>query len=309
MFAGRKFLLAAVMAAAVSPLTARAQEAAPAAPAVNNGKVSFALGADWTTHYYFRGIPQENQGVIFQPYGEVGFALYEGEGAISSVGLALGTWHSFHSGPTADNSPDDPSSWYEADVYVSLSIGLFENFELGTTYTLYTSPNDSFNEIADIALSLAYDDSGLWGDSGFALNPYVTVVFEVDDEADGGNSAFGATGTSEGTYLEIGIEPSFTIVESETMPITLAIPAKVGLSIDDYYEVDGANLSDETFGFASVGFVFSTPLAFIPADYGAWSLSAGATLVYISDEMEQFAAGIGVDQFEVIGTIGISMEY
>lgn len=305
--------LAGVMA--FTPAAVHAQEAAADASGdPNTGNVSLLLGGDLTTHYYFRGIFQENQGVIFQPYGEVGWSLYEGEGALNSLGFALGTWHSFHDGPTKDASVgtgSDTDAWYEADVYAKLSAGLFESWAASVTYTLYTSPNDSFNTIADVNLTLAYDDSAMWGESGFALAPYASVIFEVDDQADAGNSAFGTTGGSEGTYLELGVRPTFTLVESETMPVTLAIPVKVGLGLEDYYEIDtngdGALDDDDTFGYASAGVFVSMPLAFIPEDLGAWTATAGATFMFLGDTNEFINAG--QDDFEVIGTFGLSMAY
>jgi len=41
----------------------------------NKGLVSLSVGSDFTTAYFFRGILQERDGFIWQPYGEIGFSL------------------------------------------------------------------------------------------------------------------------------------------------------------------------------------------------------------------------------------------
>ena len=44
----------------------------------NQGRVSVSIGFDVTTQYMFRGIFQDDQGFIIQPWGEVGFNLHAG---------------------------------------------------------------------------------------------------------------------------------------------------------------------------------------------------------------------------------------
>src|SRR5262245_7053171 len=55
-------------AATPAPAAPAAAPAEPAPEAVNKGKVSLSLGVDFVTEYFFRGISQENQGAIVQPY-------------------------------------------------------------------------------------------------------------------------------------------------------------------------------------------------------------------------------------------------
>ena len=56
-----------------TPPAAAATEAKPAeeAKGPNAGRVSISAGVDWTTAYFFRGIKQETEDLILQPYGEV----------------------------------------------------------------------------------------------------------------------------------------------------------------------------------------------------------------------------------------------
>ena len=69
-------------------------------------RLSLDISVDWTTAYYFRGIIQENRGVIVQPAVEVGYAVNE------NVSVFIGTWNSFHDAATGSTDSDRPSSWW-----------------------------------------------------------------------------------------------------------------------------------------------------------------------------------------------------
>jgi hypothetical protein len=58
-------------------------------------------------------------------------------------------------------------------------------------------------------------------------------------------------GLNPGTYLELGISPGLN--ESG---FAIAIPLRVGLSLDDYFELAGV---DHKFGFLSIGAIASAP--------------------------------------------------
>lgn len=313
-------LLGAVAAMCLGASVAMAQDApkpaapAPAAPAPadpNTGKISLTAGVDFVTHYFFRGLAQENQGFIMQPYAGLTFNLFESDGPVNNISFTFGTWNSLHSGPTGADSTNpalgSPDLWYESDFYAGLSSTLLEDWTASVTYTAYMSPNSSFNSIQEIAAGLGYNDKKLLGD--FALNPSILVAFEVQDEADTGNSLFGLPDTDEGVYFQLGLKPSFTLIESEDFPVSLAIPVTLGLSLDDYYE-DGSG-EDETFGYVDVGFDFSIPLAFIPSDYGSWSLTAGPHLIWMGQNSQEFATPnpTNGDDFAVWGKLGISVTY
>ncbi len=271
-----------------------AQEA-PAPPPVNNGAVSLTLGTDIATHYFFRGVLQEDQGVIVQPYAEIGFNLFAGDGAFNSLDLTIGTWSSLHSEHTGSSGTND--IFYETDYYAGISATVFEKWTAGVMYYAYTSPNNAFETVQEIGLSLSFNDADLIAE-GLALNPYALLVFEVD------NSSAGA---DEGIYLELGFEPSFVILQSEDYPVTLSIPVAVGLSLDDYYSEDIAFVRDgDSFGFVKAGVTLSVPLSFIPAEFGEWTAALGADCYFLGSDQE--AANNG-DDIELVGRLGISMSY
>ncbi|MGH7308606.1 MAG: hypothetical protein ACREK6_07920 [Candidatus Rokuibacteriota bacterium] len=289
----RSACVAAVMAAViVGPGIGHAQDKGP-----NTGRVSLGMGVDVTTHYFFRGILQEDQDYIVQPYGEVTFKLLEGEGAVNGLGFTLGLWNSLHGGPTGTGGANqDPRIWYEADFYAKLTATLFEDLTAAMIYTAYMSPNGRFTSVDELAFAVGYNDSKLLGP--FALNPSVLLAFELDGQADGG--------LDEGVYLQIGLTPGYTFNDKGTYPLTVSLPVVIGLSLSDYYEQVGVGGDDDTFGYLSIGLAASVPLKFVPASFGAWSAKASLTYITLGDNLK--AANNG-DGSEVIGTFGLAMTY
>ena len=66
---------------ATAPAPTPAQAAAPAPAPPPPKPLTLTAGADFPTAYMFRGIFQEDEGFIFQPWVDLGIALYSGEGA------------------------------------------------------------------------------------------------------------------------------------------------------------------------------------------------------------------------------------
>ncbi len=282
-------------------------------PEFNTGRVSVAFGTDFATAYFFRGLLQEENGFVAQPWIELGINLYESEGAISSIDFAMGSWNSVHSKETGGAGSTVPP-WFESDAYFTLSAGVFENFTLSLTYTALTSPNNAFSTIHELGGTIGYNDASFWESVGLSFpgfegfQPYVTIIGELDGQADAPS-----TGGDEGIYLQIGVEP--TILICEPIDLVLAIPLTAGFSIDNYYE-DFADGDDDFFGYFDVGLVLSMPLWFIPPEFGAWELSAGVHFLFLGDTAEGYSgsgpagrAWNGGDDFQVIGVMGFAMSY
>jgi hypothetical protein len=259
----------------------------------NRGRVSLSFNNDFVTAYFFRGILQERNGFIWQPSLDIGINLYEGEGALTSLDIGVGTWNSVHSNKTGE-SGSGPTNWYESDVYPSLSATFVERVETSLTYQVYTSPNGAFATIQNLDLGLAFDDSELWGDAPFSLSPSALLSFELD------RTNFGE---EEGVFLGFELEPAYVLLDGEEYPITVAAPLALGLSLSDYYEDESG---DDTFGYFSFGLGFSVPLAFIPEDFGSWSTSIGIDVYVLGDNLKEFNEG---DSPFPVGILGVLMEY
>jgi hypothetical protein len=292
--------MAVVLALGAGGLRATAAAAAEE-PAPNTGRLSLSAGVDVPTDYYFRGIVQETEDYIIQPYGELTFKLFESKTALTALGLTLGTWNSLHGGPTGLRGSDesgvrDPELWYESDVYAKLSATLFEDLTAAVIYTAYMSPNDKFATVQEVAVGLGYNDSKLLGP--FALNPSVLLAVEIDGQAD--------AGLDEGVYLQLGLAPGYTFNAGGAYPIALTFPLVLGLSLDDYYERVGVGGDDDTYGYLSAGVGLGVPLAFIPKSFGSWQARAGVTVLHLGDNLRSANGG---DDVEIIGSFGIGFSY
>jgi hypothetical protein len=265
----------AALGVVASPVVYAQEAPAP----VNTGRVSWTLGADVVTQYWYRGIAQENQGLILQPYVDVTFGLLsEGQFTLDAY---LGTWNSLHYGnPTGDG-------WYESDFVAGAVLGLPEfGVSLDLSYVYLYSPLAGEKFAEEINFVIGYDDTDVMDSFGvpFTLNPYALFAFEIGGGSDAGDR--------RGSYFELGAQPEFAnVIDSADYPVSIAIPLTLGLNMGRYYE-DGQG-NDNTFGFLDIGVVASVPLTFIPTDFGAWTASAGLHWIYLGDSASNIAGPQG----------------
>ena len=239
------------------------------------------LGINVVSQYVSRGVIFENQGGIFQPYADLYFRLYEGEGFLNKVSLNLGIWNSFHSRHTdaglVNGSGDSSTrSWYEFDFTAGVSFTFAKNFNFTPSYYWFLSPNDGFSTFQGLNLALSYDDTDLLG--AFALHPHVNVLFELENKA--------GTGADEGIYYEVGIAPSFP-----AGPVTVTIPITAGFGSNDFYgslNTSTGDIDNEGFGYVSAGVNVSYALTCIPECYGKWTLTGGYTYYFLGDGTSDF---------------------
>jgi hypothetical protein len=210
--------------------------------------VTVTGGLDFTNQYNFRGIRQNTEGMSTWPYVDFGFAPYKGTGAVKTMTVNVGTWNAINS--QIDNFTNldgevSSNKWYESDFYATFGLGFGGGFSLGTTYTSYTSPGNWFSHVKEIAFKLSVDDSTQLKKA--SLKPYAVFAFELDDngQADAGES--------KGTYIELGVAPGYA-----SKGASFAVPIKVGLSANDYYEFGTG--TDSTFGYFSIAAVVTVPL-------------------------------------------------
>jgi hypothetical protein len=199
---------------------------------------------------------------------------------VRSVTVNVGLWNSLHTGITGTDGPSG-KLWYESDFWTSVGVGLPGHVNVSATYTAYTSPNGAFPSVKEVSLRAS---SGVRGTNAYAL-----VAFELEGQADGG--------AVEGRYLELGAAPSLGLGG-----LTVAVPVKVGLSLDGYYE---GLRGDERFGFFSVGGSVSVPISSERSRFGRWSVHGGADYVRLGDSN---ALRLG-DNTKVIMSAGIGLSY
>jgi hypothetical protein len=249
----------------------------------NPGALTFTGVFDMPTVYVFRGIVQElDPSFTAQPAGDLGIALASGDGGLKSAAVNFGVWHSLQTGSTGSGGPNEKVH-YEEDFYATLGLGFNKGISLGTTFTAYTSPNGGFNTVKELSFKVSQASK---------FNPYGTIAFELSGQADGGSN--------EGTYLELGVGPSFPLKADGP---TLTIPVKFGLSLSDYYEGSG---EDHKFGFFDIGAQIGIPIKKIPSQFGSWNVHGGVDFYSFGDTTKAFNDG---DSVKVVGLIGFGLSY
>lgn len=264
-----------------SPTTAAAQ----ASSNPNSGALTFTGGFDVASGYVFRGLVQEAAPKITVfPYGDIGIALTSGQGAIKSSAVNVGLWNSLNTGSSGTDGPSRHAH-YEEDFSTRLNVLFGGGIAIGAGYMARTSPNNMFNTAKEFQVKVVKLDR---------LSPYGFLASELttDGQADGG--------TSKGTYLELGVGPSFAIGSGRTR---ITVPTRVGLSVKDYYERSGA---DHKFGFFAVGGIVTLPLGKLPDRFGSWSIHGGADAFMLGETLKLVNGG---DRAKVVGLIGVGVTY
>lgn len=314
MSTGRKMFGLGALVAAVAMMIAPQQ-----AKAVSAEMVSVDASVEVVSSYYFRGIAQENSGLIVQPGITIGFDVWSfeiSEGNEISFSPYVGTWLSLHDAGLT-------GTIYEADYYFGVAIGLPAGFYADVSYIFLTAPATGAEFAQEIDVMVGYDASALTDQlvEGLTWDIYVLFAFETANGSDGLGGPVG----DQGVYFEFGTSIGYTFMPESDFPLAVTAGVTVGLSISDYYETVTAAgvVSDETFGFVSFDLGVSTPLAaLIPAEkYGAWELYGGISLLIPGSGAEAIGGpatatatnGFGItdgsEDLQVIGTIGIGVSF
>lgn len=257
--------------------------AQPAGSDPNPGAITFAGGLDVPSVYVFRGFVQERDPKLtLSPYGDLGFALKSSEGGGTRVGVNVGVWNSLQTG-SSGSAGFTEHLHYQENFYTTLSLGLGKRLTVATTYTAYTSPNFMFNTVKEVGVKVAHSSR---------IKPYGLVGFDIGkDGAD--------NGAKKGTYLELGVGPATPLFGK----LTLTIPVKLGMSLKDYYELNGV---DHRFGYLDAGVLLSRPISGASSSFGSWNLHGGVDLLVLGDTTRAMNAG---GKNKVVGLVGIGVIY
>jgi len=256
-------------------------------------RYSVSIGIDYVSEYYFRGIRQEDDGFIAQPYTDLAMLIHEGESV--SVSLNFGAWSSLHGDTGTAGASAGLPNYYELDLYTGATVSL-GSLEVQALYIAYTSPSDAFDTVEEIAVSAAWDDSESPLLGPVALHPYATIAFEISSSsADGGEA---------GSYLELGVAPSHTYGDdSFASGVTFSLPMAVGFGLYDYYE--DANGDNDFFGFFDIGLDAAVPIP-VDAGFGRVEATAGLHALFLGDNASTFNSN---DEAELYFRFGISASF
>jgi len=256
----------------------------------NTGMLHVTGGLRIDSADYFRGafddVPERLDEVVIGPDLSLTFELWRDRpGFFSGLSLTLGTQNGFAEQVQPTDSLND--WWYESNNFVGLAATLPGDWVLGVTYTVYASPNDVSPTFQEGAIALKYGGSVF----GVALNPQLKVAVPLDRE----DVAF-----QTGVYTELSLTPTFR----PFAPVTLSFPLAVGAGFDGYY-----GPGDDASVYGSAGVTASIPLAFIPAGYGRWGLSAGAQVLVRDDDIRRLSTFDGDDNVILLGKIALTFAY
>jgi hypothetical protein len=242
----------------------------PVTPPPEESWVHGDFGLNIVNEYISRGLVFENEGAILEPYLDLYFTVYEGSDTafINKITLNLGLWDSFHSRKTQATSTN-LRYWFESDFNPGVSITFLKRFTLSPNFFAFTSPSDAFITQTGLNVKLAFDDTDFL--KAFALHPYATILFELNNGKVGSGKA-----TSQGQYYELGVGPSYT-----AGPVTLTLPVVFGFGSNNFYARNAG------FGYGSVGLNASYALPF-PKKLGAWSINGGLAYYYLGNGLYDF---------------------
>jgi hypothetical protein len=265
----------------------RAQESSLSEP----GTVEIAASMDFMNQYIFRGVRQNSTGMAMWPAVDVGINVHSGDGALKAVRIGAGFLNSLHTGDTGRRGPTE-QMWYESRISGSVGLRFGGGVSLDTTYSVFTSPNQMFTAVKEVAVKAAIEGRPAF--RGVVLDPYALVAFEVDagpgeGQLDGGLHA--------GKYLEVGVAPQFAAGR-----VRVTVPVTTGLSIGDYYELA---MDDRGFGFMTVGSIFSVALR-QPSRTGGWRVRGGVQYHAFGTATKVFNGG---ERSAVVASIGLALSH
>jgi hypothetical protein len=297
----------ALAAIAALPALAAAQDAGglpktPQAEPTAKGRFGF----DITSQYFFRGIRQETNGLILQPWADLQYGLIDGNDSVRSLDLTIGTWNSLQS------DTDGDGSWYEGRGFLDLAAAVGEKWTFGLRYTAYGNPNRAsrgFGNVQEVAFRGQLDDRGYLGDliEG-GLQPYAMIACETAGEREYYFNS--AADDGPGVYGEIGINPSFNTGIGDD-DLRLYVPVKLGVSVNDYYQ-DSSTGKDEHFGYLDVGVEVRQPLKFLPGRMGPWDAVVGLHGLLLGDNCEERntgTPGAPGDEIVFLLNVGVSTRF
>jgi len=272
-------------------ISKKAPAPAPAPEKVLESAITGDIGLNVVTSYYYHGAIQQNHSASFQPYADINFKAFEGDGFLNKATVNFGIWNSL-TNPKTSTSPSgngnwkNPKAWVESDFTPGVSL-TFGKVTLTESYQFMFFPNNSTTETSESIVSkLAFDDSDLLG--ALALHPTLTHQHEVSGKA----ALVGvANHGRHGNYWEAAVAPSVA-----AGPVTVTAPITLAFGSSKYYLKDGyAYLS------AGVNLGYALPIS---KQFGVWTANLGGTYY----NLNKSAVGGNADN-DVVGNVGLGVAF
>jgi len=263
----------------------KSSSAAPAAaPKLQESAISGDIGLNVVTTYYYHGVMQQKHSASFQPYADINFKAFEGDGFLNKATLNIGFWNSL-TNPATNKTWKSPKSWVESDFTPGVSL-TFGKVTLTESYQFMFFPNNTdaaLKTSESIISKLAFDDSDILG--ALALHPSISNQHEVSGKA------ANPTNNRHGDYWEAAVAPSVA-----AGPVTVTFPVTVGFGSSKYYLKDG-------YGYLSAGVNLGYTIP-MPKQYGVWTATLGGTYYNLNKD----TVGSTTDS-DVVGNVGLGVAF
>ena len=261
-------------------------EAAEHRRAVESGEIkespfTLAGGVDFRDHYFFRGYNRISSGLSVQPYGDLGYTVYN-DGRLAVTPHA-GFWADF----SEQKAPEAPEHFNEVRGIVGVGVQM-KHVLLDFQYVYYNSPGEAFEDTHEIGVDVRYDDRWCWRRDArcpfVALNPSLSLFYEAKDNRD----------DDYNTYVGLGLEPALRPLEIGRLPLSVSFPLTLGGSYDGYYQDDDGH--NATLGYWEAGVRCALPLG--KWVYGGrWMLDAEVDYIRLLADSAEAANGHDNDDF------------
>jgi len=283
---------------------------------VNEWDIKLRVGGDLSSARFYRGIGQENQGLVLSLFADASIVFYEDNSSgifdFASVDFGISTHH--YSGPSGGKRANSNEKLVEIDGYGGITVGFMDRWALSAyprQRVAIGKATPAFDgDVHSFDLILRYDDASEAFD--WKLSPYFVMSFEYEGQSDLISKSDNRNSLS--VYFEAGVRPQFELFRWNNRPVHLTVPVTMGLSIRDYYQ-DPFTKDDDLFGFLEVGLELSGTLLQKGMSGTSRTLDirwmAGLYFLYLGDNAAAISErnGTSGDALNVVGKIGISINY
>ena len=235
-----------------------------------------------------RGLVLHDTGLASQIDTGLAIDLYKDKnGLINRFTVYGGKWEDYWS------QLDHPlnGSWYESDWYAGTKTRFLQNWTLDVAVGQFRSPIAAYKQDTWVQPAIYYDDSGMWGNGGFAgFNPYVKLFYHISGAS---TTVLGDNGK---TYdVEIGMVPTFDLKKAGFgLPVTLKIPTWVTVGPAGFWNgtasasipstIPGPLPASNNVGVFTTGLSALMPLQAIPVRYGNWYVKGGVQWYHLIND-------------------------
>lgn len=219
-----------------------------------------------------RGLLVTNEGLTEQYVAGLVLVLPQ------NFSVVVGSWNdvdAFH-----QHTPGT-GAWVEEDFFAGVNYQVTKQLKLSATYDSWNFPSGSPSNEQNIEFIATFDDSQVG--RSWSIQPHAEIFWAISSPSSVvvlGRPA--NAGTS--AYLEIGAKPTLKL---DSFPLTLTMPTWISVGPSEFWcdsasgaamaakSIKGIGCGGNNFGVFSTGLTATTPLSFIPSQYGGWSVFIG----------------------------------